>query len=108
MLYEVITKSNTRWSSSYKDDQWFYVDLGAKMGIDRVVIRWQTPAKSYKILVSDDAKRWKNVRADGGVITSKGGVETVDFPLLQARYVKFQGVKRAPVEGKLYGSYNFV
>lgn len=99
-------KGNTRWSSSYKDDQWFYVDLGAKKDIDRVVIRWQTPAESYKILVSDDAKRWKNVRADGGVITSKGGVETVDFPMLQARYVKFQGVKRAPVEGKLYG-YSF-
>ncbi|GGF97588.1 discoidin domain-containing protein [Paenibacillus aceti] len=99
-------KINTRWSSPYKDDQWFYVDLGSKMDIDRVVIRWQTPAESYKILVSDDAKQWKNVRADGGTITSKGGVETVDFPLLKARYVKFQGVKRAPVEGTLYG-YSF-
>ncbi|WP_256872185.1 discoidin domain-containing protein [Paenibacillus sp. 79R4] len=99
-------KGNTRWSSPYKDDQWFYVDLGAKKEIDRVVIRWQTPAESYKILVSDDAKHWKNARADGGIITSKGGVETVDFPLLKARYVKFQGVKRAPVEGTLYG-YSF-
>ncbi|BFH59764.1 discoidin domain-containing protein [Paenibacillus azoreducens] len=99
-------KGNTRWSSALQDDQWFYVDLGEKMDIDRVVIRWQTPAESYKILVSDDAEHWKNVKENDGVIMCKGGVETVDFPLLQARYVKFQGIKRAPVEGTYYG-YSF-
>ncbi|WP_127590158.1 discoidin domain-containing protein [Paenibacillus lautus] len=99
-------KGNTRWSSAIEDDQWFYIDLGEKKAFDRVVIRWQTPADTYKILVSDDAQTWMNVRDNDGIIQSKGGAETVDFPSLEARYVKFQGVKRAPVEGTLYG-YSF-
>lgn len=96
-------KGNTRWSSAKEDDQWFYVDLGEKKAFDRVVIRWQTPADTYKILVSDDAQNWTNVKDNDGSIQCKGGVETVDFPSLEARYVKFQGVKRAPVDGVLYG-----
>ncbi|TQR44998.1 discoidin domain-containing protein [Paenibacillus popilliae] len=99
-------KGNTRWSSAKEDDQWFYVDLGEKKAFDRVVIRWQTPAETYKILVSDDAQNWTNVKDNDGLIQCKGGVETVDFPSLEARYVKFQGVKRAPVDGVLYG-YSF-
>lgn len=99
-------QGSTRWSSALKDNQWFYVDLGKKTDIDRVVIRWHTPAKSYKILVSDDAKHWKNVNENDGMIQCKGGVETVDFTPIQARYVKFQGIKRAPVKGVLYG-YSF-
>lgn len=99
-------KGNTRWSSALQDDQWFYVDLGEPREIDRVVIRWQTPADSYKILVSVDGENWENVRANDGIISCKGGVETIDFALREARYVKFQGVKRAPVEGTLYG-YSF-
>jgi hexosaminidase len=99
-------KGNTRWSSAIEDDQWFYIDLGEKKAFDRVVIRWQTPADTYKILVSDDAQTWMNVRDNDGIIQSKGGAETVNFPSLEARYVKFQGIKRAPVEGTLYG-YSF-
>lgn len=99
-------KANTRWSSAKQDDQWFYVNLGERTAIDRVVIRWQTPADTYKILVSDDGEQWTNVREGDGVIACKGGTEVIDFAPLQARYVKFQGVKRAPVEGVLYG-YSF-
>ncbi|MDR0267333.1 family 20 glycosylhydrolase [Paenibacillus sp.] len=99
-------KGNTRWSSAFQNDQWFYVDLGRKMEIDRVVIRWQTPAESYKILVSDNAKNWTNVKEKDGVIRCKGGVETIKFPLTHARYVKFQGIKQAPVKGVLHG-YSF-
>ncbi|KKO52923.1 discoidin domain-containing protein [Paenibacillus sp. DMB20] len=99
-------KGNTRWSSDKHDDQWFYVDLGEPTDIDRVVIRWQTPADTYKILVSDDGENWTNVKEDDGIIQCKGGTETIDFAPLKTRYVKFQGMKRAPVEGTLYG-YSF-
>ncbi|WCF07003.1 discoidin domain-containing protein [Paenibacillus thiaminolyticus] len=99
-------KANTRWSSAKWDDQWFYVDLGERTTIDRVVIRWQTPADTYKIQVSDDGEQWANVMDGDGVIQCKGGTEVIDFAPLQARYVEFQGVKRAPVEGILYG-YSF-
>ncbi|WP_163875275.1 discoidin domain-containing protein [Paenibacillus favisporus] len=99
-------KGNTRWSSAIEDDQWFYVDLGEPQDIDRVVIRWQTPADTYKILVSVDGENWENVRDNDGIIQCKGSVESIDFSVREARYVKFQGVKRAPVEGTLYG-YSF-
>ncbi|WP_253300415.1 hypothetical protein [Paenibacillus lautus] len=48
-----------------------------------MVIRWQTPADTYKIFVSDDAQTWINVKDSDGIIQSKGGVETVDFPSLR-------------------------
>lgn len=97
----------TRWSSAKLDDQWFYVDLGESKEIDRVVIRWQTRADSYKILVSDDAEKWTNVKENEGIIHSQGRNDVIDFVPRQARYVKFQGVKRAPAsDGNLYG-YSF-
>ncbi|MET3849278.1 discoidin domain-containing protein [Paenibacillus sp. OAE614] len=80
--------------------------MGEPQNIDRVVIRWQTPADTYKILVSADGENWENVRDNDGIIQCKGGVETIDFSVREVRYVKFQGVKRAPVEGTLYG-YSF-
>ncbi|MCM3338028.1 discoidin domain-containing protein [Paenibacillus sp. MER TA 81-3] len=99
-------KPNTRWSSAKQDDQWFYVDLGERKAVDRVVIRWQTRADTYKILVSDDGVQWSNVKDNDGMIQCNGGIEIIDFTPRQARYVKFQGVKRAPVDGILYG-YSF-
>lgn len=99
--------SNTRWSSAAEDDQWFYVDLGEIKKISRVVINWQTPANTYKILVSSDNENWSNVTANDGVLTAAGsGKDVIEFEQTEARYVKFQGVERRPVEGVLYG-YSF-
>ncbi|MFD0696617.1 discoidin domain-containing protein [Paenibacillus sp. GCM10027628] len=97
---------STRWSSAKADDQWFYVDLGEEFVMNRVVINWQTAASTYKILVSSDAEHWTNVLGNDTEIVCKGGTETVDFDDAKARYVKFQGVQRAPVDGVLYG-YSF-
>ncbi|PYI51873.1 discoidin domain-containing protein [Paenibacillus flagellatus] len=97
---------STRWSSALQDDQWFYVDLGAAFTINRVVLKWQTPASKYKLYVSTDAEHWTNVLGGDAEIVCRGGTETVDFDDVQARYVKFQGVKRAPVDGIYYG-YSF-
>ncbi|UNK20733.1 discoidin domain-containing protein [Paenibacillus sp. N3/727] len=97
----------TRWSSAAEDDQWFYVDLGEIKKIARVVINWQTPANTYKILVSSDHENWSNVTVGDGILTAKGpGNEAIEFEQKEARYVKFQGVERRPVEGVLYG-YSF-
>lgn len=96
----------SRWSSLRTDDQWFYVDLEKRTSINQVVIKWQTPANEYKILVSNDGQTWTNVLSDDGIITSNGGVDVIDFAKVDARYVKFQGVSRKPVDGYLYG-YSF-
>lgn len=95
----------SRWSSAIEDDQWFYVDLGESKKISRVVIHWQTPAERYKILVSNDKENWTNVK-DGELTAAISGKDVIEFDQTEARYVKFQGVKRRPVEGTLYG-YSF-
>ncbi|MFB7813398.1 S-layer homology domain-containing protein [Paenibacillus chitinolyticus] len=97
----------TRWSSAKTDDQWFEVDLGGKKEIGQVVIHWQTPAKSYRVLTSVYGDVWENIRENDGLIHCEGGKEVLNFPSREARYVKFQGVERAPAsDGILYG-YSF-
>lgn len=97
----------SRWSSERTNDQWFYVDLGEVKEIGRVIINWQTPADKYQLLVSEDAATWRNVFADDRTLVAAGPVkETVDFEPTTARYVKFQGIERRPVEGITYG-YSF-
>ncbi|SDW76146.1 F5/8 type C domain-containing protein [Amycolatopsis xylanica] len=50
---------NTRWTSSYEDDQWLQVDLGAATAFDRVVLTWETAyAATFKIQVSADGQDW--------------------------------------------------
>lgn len=101
------TENASRWSSERTDDQWFYVDLGEPVEIGRVIINWQTPAEQYQILVSDDAVSWRNVFADNRLLVASGpGEDTIDFEPTVARYVKFQGETRRPVEGVYYG-YSF-
>ncbi|MCU6709167.1 discoidin domain-containing protein [Paenibacillus sp. J5C_2022] len=99
--------SGTRWSSAKDDGQWFYVDLGEVQPIAKVVIHWQTPADKYQILVSKDKVNWDNVMENDGILTAAAqGPDVIEFQQRQARYVKFQGVSRRPVEGIVYG-YSF-
>ncbi|MDX3088573.1 discoidin domain-containing protein [Streptomyces sp. ME02-6978a] len=56
--------AGTRWSSSYEDDQWIRVDLGATRSFDRVSVVWETAyAKTYVIQVSDDDRTWRDVKS---------------------------------------------
>jgi hypothetical protein len=94
---------NTRWSSSSKDDEWLYVDLGDEKVVNGVGLNWENAyAQSFKIEVSNDAKRWKQVYS-----TTEGriGEMQVSFPEETARYVRMHGVERATYFG--YSLYNF-
>ena len=97
----------SRWSSDKFDDQWFEVDLGEKKDVGQVIIRWQTPATSYRVMTSVYGEVWENITLEnGGIINCQGGTEVLNFPSREARYVKFEGVERKPVDGILYG-YSF-
>ncbi|HVV23067.1 MAG TPA: discoidin domain-containing protein, partial [Pseudonocardiaceae bacterium] len=53
---------NTRWSSSYDDNQWIQVDLGSTVTFDRFVLTWeQAYAATFTIQVSDDGSNWTDV-----------------------------------------------
>ena len=100
--------SGSRWTSAYNDDEWIYIDLGKPQEIASVVLSWEAAyAKAYKVLVANDPSDWQEVyhTNDG-----KGGLETISFKPVTARYVKMQGIKRATQWGyslyemEIYGS----
>ncbi|MGI2293553.1 discoidin domain-containing protein [Paenibacillus sp. GXUN7292] len=100
--------ASSRWSADRNDNEWFYVDLGESMTVSRVVINWHVPAvaEKYKLQVSNDAQTWTNVFAGETELTaSSSGKDIIEFEPVQARYVKFQGVKRASQYG--YSIYEF-
>ena len=56
---------NTRWSSSYADEQNFIVDLGTEQKISSVKIAWEVAyASQYQIQVSNDNATWTTVYDD--------------------------------------------
>jgi sucrose-6-phosphate hydrolase SacC (GH32 family) len=64
--------TGTGWEAPGTDPQWIYIDLGETRNIDRVKLYWQAAyAKAYKIQVSKDAVKWKDLyeteKGDGGI-----------------------------------------
>jgi hexosaminidase len=99
----VDNSGSTRWAAKASDSEWVYVDLGKPFALDKVILYWEAAyAAQYKIQVSDDAVKWSDVRGENA---GNGGVDTVAFPKVTARYVKMQGVKRATPYG--YSLYEF-
>ena len=94
---------NTRWSSSYADNQNFVVDLGSNQQVSRVKIAWEAAyASQYQIQVSTDRVSWTTVYSN---YNGKGGTETITFNPVNARYVKLYCIKRATQYG--FSLYEF-
>lgn len=94
---------SSRWSSSYRDDQWFQVDLGAVRTVARVILRWEAAyGRAYRIQTSADGATWTTVYATE---TGDGGTDNVSFAPVDARYVRMQGVRRGTSYG--YSLYEF-
>ena len=87
----------SRWASSYADNQWLRVDLGASKSVARMVIRWEAAyATAYKIEVSSDGSTWTQVAAVTG---GNGGLDNVAFTATNARYIRLYGQTRATSYG---------
>ena len=85
--------AGTRWSSQHEDNAWLYVDLGQSYNIATVRLNWEAAyGRDYEIQVSDDGVSWTTAAR---VTDGKGGIETVTFQPVSARYVKMQGITRA-------------
>lgn len=53
----------TRWESRWTDPQWFVIDFGRTVSLERIVIKWEfARAKEYIISVSDDGEVWKPIQ----------------------------------------------
>lgn len=103
-VHAVDADPSTRYASIEADDAFFYIDLGSKEKIKRIVIDWEAAyASSYQILVSNDAVNWNEVAL---VENDEQTTDDIVFDhYLEVTFVKFQGVTRATSYG--YSFYSF-
>ncbi len=83
---------NTRWSSLYKDNVWFSVDLENKRKIGCIIIDWEEAfAEEYLIEASNEKTNWQTIyhKKEG-----KGGLDIIEFNPIESRYIRFKGIKR--------------
>jgi hypothetical protein len=86
----------TRWSSSFHENQWIRVDLGTPAEITKVKLNWEAAyAIGYRIEVSDDDTSWKTILE---VTNGKGGIDEQDVSA-RGRYLRVFSTKRATPYG---------
>ncbi|MFF1820160.1 discoidin domain-containing protein [Kribbella sp. NPDC058245] len=84
--------ANTRWSSTWADNQWLQVDLGATATVEQVVLQWEAAyATGYRIEVSADGQQWNPIYS---TTTGHGGTETLNMSG-SGRYVRIFATTRA-------------
>ena len=90
--------ASTRWSSAFRDNEWWQVDLGAERGVSSVTLtfnQWAWP-RTYTIATSPDGKSWKTVASES---QSSAGTRTSSFATTAARYLRVTGVTRGTTNG---------
>ncbi len=91
--YLTDNNTTTRWSSNFADNAWFTIDLGATYNISQLILNWEAAfGKQYEIFVSTNGINYTSVYKQ---TNGSGGIETLNFSAVNARYVKFQGIERA-------------
>ena len=101
--YAVDGNTSTRWSSSFSDPQWIYVDLGATYNITEVKLTWEAAyARSFQIQVSSNAVNWTAIY---NTATGPGGVQDLTGLSGAGRYVRMYGTVRVTTYG--YSLYEF-
>ena len=109
---------STRWGSATAnapptppvlgvDPSWLQVDLGSVQPFNTVIINWENAyATQYQILyTSQDPSTNPQWQTAYNNTTGVGGTETLNFPTVNARYIRMQGTQRATQYG--YSMYEF-
>jgi hypothetical protein len=88
----------TRWSSLFSDDQWIYVDLGARKHVSRVRLTWEAAASlDYSVEVSDSTSGpWTSLYR---ATTGDGGVDELGNLNGNGRYVRMYSRARTTQYG---------
>ncbi|TYP74737.1 discoidin domain-containing protein [Paenibacillus methanolicus] len=95
--YAVDGSTSTRWSSAYADQQYITVDLGSQQTVAKVVLRWELAyAKQFQVQTSADNVSWTTVYSN---YNGTGGVNSITFSPVTARYVKVYLIQRATAYG---------
>lgn len=83
----------TRWASARNNNQWITIDLGEMKEFNNVKIFWEKArAKDYNIEVSKDGVNFTKVKEIRGRTDDTQLNDNEEFDLVQARYVRMQGV----------------
>jgi hypothetical protein len=83
----------TRWSSEFKDNEWWMVDFGREERLARINLNWETAyTRSYKALLSTNQTDWVEVFAE---TNGRGGAVSATFDPQPARFVKVECLQRA-------------
>jgi hypothetical protein len=92
------TSPTTRWSSLFADDQWIYVDLGARKHVSRVRLSWEAAAsRDYSVEVSDTTSGpWTSIYR---ATTGDGGVDDLGNLSGNGRYVRMYSRARTTAFG---------
>jgi hypothetical protein len=86
----------TRWSSSFADNQWIQVDLGATKQIVGVDLTWEAAyASKYTIATSNDGTTWTTVVNGTATSPAKQSLTASS----SGRYVRLTGIQRATAYG---------
>ncbi|AWS47117.1 glycosyl hydrolase [Streptosporangium sp. 'caverna'] len=89
-------KSNTRWSSAFKDPQSLQVDLGRSTAIKKIVLNWERAyATAFQIQTSTGGGQWTTIHT---TTAGKGGVQTLNVSGT-GRYVRLYATKRSSQYG---------
>ncbi len=101
--YAVDGDPSSRWESQWSDPQWIDVDLGKEVAVNRVMLSWEAAfGRSFDIQVSRDNLHWTTVYS---TTTGTGGLQTLAFPTVTARWVRMYGITRGTQYG--YSLYSF-
>ncbi|GEM_PF-1052915 len=84
---------STRWSSARAETAWVTIDLQKAYPVAKLTLHWEAAhASEYRIQGSLDGGNWQTI-AD--VAQGDGGIDTVLFNPVDARFIRIEGTKRA-------------
>lgn len=84
------------WKGASLDEEWVFVDLGARFRFDRVTLHWIARASEGKLQISDDAALWRDQRP----LPSSGQVDDMQLATpAMARYVRVLMTRPATTDG---------
>ena len=84
------------WKSAGLDEEWVYVDLGARFSFDNIKLHWIARAAEGKLQVSDDAQSWRDLQP---LPTDASGPTDDLHVSAEARYVRLLMTRPATADG---------
>jgi hypothetical protein len=89
---------NWNWRTNASTGAWLSVDLGNTFPISRVVVSWGWdwkfgPNAESWIQISDDEKSWQSVATTTVIRSTSNVPQTLRFPQVKARYVRFYAAR---------------